>query len=148
MTDAEDAPPTELVLQRTLHAPIERVWDAWTTRSGLEAWWWSHWADVEITVDARVDGAYRFAAPHAGLRVSGVFAQVERPRLLAFTWEWEDADGIQPEEHVVVELDVDADGTRLTLRHTGPWHDAAPARDYAEGWGFVLAALEAMVTAV
>ena len=26
-------------LERTLHAPVEDVWEAWTTKKGLEAWW-------------------------------------------------------------------------------------------------------------
>ncbi|RLK49236.1 uncharacterized protein YndB with AHSA1/START domain [Microbacterium telephonicum] len=59
-------------------APAD-VWRALTTEAGLRRWWWDHWDDVEITVDARTDGAYRYAAPGAGIRVRPVPRRRRRP---------------------------------------------------------------------
>src|SRR5918994_3905585 len=143
-----DRTPTTAPVGRTLRmeqsipAPIEKVWSSWTTPEGLRRWWWNHWPDVEIEVDARVGGDYRFAAPNAGIVVSGTYLEVREPNALVFTWEWTDADGVQAGESVDVRFE-DMDGsTRLTLRHTGPWSDDAPAESYRQGWAFVLAAIE------
>ncbi len=127
-----------------LDAPPADVWQALTTVDGLRSWWWDHWRDVEITVDAQEGHGYRFAAPGAGIAVSGRFLAVEPMRRLAYTWRWEDADGISRDEACDVVLrERDGGGCRLTLRHTGPWVDDGPARSYRQGWESTLGRLVA-----
>ena len=58
-----------LRLDRTIEAAPETVWAAWTTPSGLAAWWWDHWPSTTYAVDARVGGRYRIEAPEAGVGV-------------------------------------------------------------------------------
>ena len=31
--------PKQFVIDRTLKAPVEKVWKMWTTKDGLEKWW-------------------------------------------------------------------------------------------------------------
>ncbi len=146
MTNAgEPGEPGErrLELDAVIAAPVSRVWQAWTTREGLAGWWWDHWPDVEIDVDARVGGAYRFAAPDAGIVVSGRYLAVEEPSRLAFTWDWADTDGRSVGETVEVRFAEEGGGTRLAIVHSGPWADDAPGESYRQGWTFVLAALAA-----
>ena len=131
-----------LEMDAVIPAPVEKVWAAWTTTAGLRRWWWNHWPDVEIEVDARVGGAYRFAAPIAGIVVSGTYLEVREPTTLVFTWEWTDADGAQAGETVDVRFAAVDGSTRLSLCHKGPWSDDAPAESYRQGWAFVLSALE------
>ena len=135
-----------LEMDALIPAPVETVWAAWTTPHGLRRWWWNHWPDVEIEVDARVGRGYRFAAPGAGIVVSGTYLDVREPTTLVFTWEWTDADGVQAGETVDVRFEETDGSTRLTLRHSGPWSDDAPAESYRQGWAFVLAALDSAVT--
>lgn len=124
-----------------LGADPSTVWSALTTVEGLRSWWWSHWDDVEIAADVRPGGAYRFAAPGAGIAVEGRYLEVEDDEHLAFTWRWIDADGESADEACDLTLAATATGCRLELRHTGPWGDATPAESYRQGWGFVFAAL-------
>lgn len=131
-----------LRMEQVIPAPVGRVWAAWTTPDGLRRWWWNHWPDVEIEVDARVGGTYRFAAPNAGIVVSGTYLDVLEPYRLVFTWEWTDDDGTQAGETVDVLFAASDRSTLLTLTHSGPWSDAAPAESYRQGWAFVLDALE------
>lgn len=138
----EDLQLRPLEITTRLAAPRGRVWDAWTTVDGLSAWWWDHWSPIEIALDPRVGGRYRFAAPAQGLAVEGEYLVIDPSRRLAFTWEWTDADGTSADEAVEVAFADDDGGTLLTIRHTGPWPDDAPAASYRQGWTFVLAALE------
>lgn len=130
-----------LVVERVLAAPVERVWHAFTTSDGLRSWWWRHWSGVLVETDTRVGGSYRIEAPDAGIVLSGHYLAIEEPRHLSFTWSWRDADGEAPDEAVDVRLDPEAGGTRVVVRHTGPWADDAPAESYRQGWEFTLGQL-------
>ncbi|WP_127472719.1 SRPBCC family protein [Microbacterium sulfonylureivorans] len=131
-----------LVLERVIEAPVRAVWDAWAGADGLSAWWWNHWDDVAIVADVRPGGRYRIEASRHGIAVSGEYLAVEPERRLAFTWVWSDADGDSRDEAVDVAFEATGDGaTAVTVRHTGPWDDDAPADSYRQGWDFVLAEL-------
>jgi uncharacterized protein YndB with AHSA1/START domain len=130
-----------LRMERIIPSPVPSVWNAWTTEAGLARWWWSHWPDVEISADVRVGGGYRFAAPSAGIVVTGTYLEVNEASRLVFTWEWRDADGVQAGESVEVDFAAAGSGTLLTLVHSGPWTDDTAAESYRQGWAFVLDAL-------
>lgn len=133
------------VVERRVSVPIERVWEAWTTEEGLRGWWWRHWRDTRVAVDPRVGGTLRFTTPSQGIDVACTILAMDAPRHLAATWEWADADGRSVDEAFDLRLEPDGDGTRVVVRHTGPWPDEAPANDYAQGWAFVLDALADVV---
>lgn len=133
------AHPLELAID--LPHAAAAVWPALVTREGLRRWWWNHWDDVEIDVDARPGGTYRFAAARAGIVVEGTYLDVDPASHLSFTWRWVDADGTSADEACDIRIDDTAGGCRLTVRHTGPWADDAPAESYRQGWEFVLGAL-------
>lgn len=130
-----------LRVELEIDAPVDEVWDAWTTAEALAGWWWSHWDDVAIEADVRPGGAYRIEASDHGIAVEGEYLVVEPGRRLAFTWVWTDDDGASRDEAVEVTFAPSGGGTALTLRHTGPWDDDAPADSYRQGWEFVLGAL-------
>jgi len=130
-----------LEIEVNLDAPVARVWQAWASADGLSRWWWTHWDDVSITADVRVGGDYRIEAPGVGMSVVGRFVDVAPERRLAFTWMWTDADGASRDEAVDVTFERAEGGTRLVVRHTGPWTDDAPAESYRQGWHFVLGEL-------
>lgn len=132
-----------LELERTITAPPDRVWRALATPEGLASWWWRHWDDVVVEADVRPGGAYRIAAPGAGIVLEGRYLAVDAQHHLAFTWVWTDADGATRDEAVDLALAEAGDGaTRLTVRHSGPWATPAPAQDYRQGWEFTLGQLE------
>ena len=61
--DVRSATPTkQLVIERTLHAPPERVFAAFTDPEQLTKWWWPHgFTCPAAEVDLRVGGTYRLA---------------------------------------------------------------------------------------
>ncbi len=135
-----------LELVRHVPAPVATVWNAFATADGMRRWWWNHWSDVEIDVDPRPGGAWRTAAPSQDMEVGGVYLTVDEPHRLTFTWEWTDAEGASINEAVDLRFVSEGDGTRLTVRHTGPWEDSRPAESYRQGWEFTLAALDEAIS--
>jgi uncharacterized protein YndB with AHSA1/START domain len=120
---------------RTVAAGPERVFDAWVDAGQLATWWWPQLAGTTYDVDARPGGGYTIHSPAAGLTVSGVYTEVDRPRRLAFTWHWAGPD--DAEDHVVVTFEPSAEGqTRVTVAHTSTEHE--PDGGAEQGWNDVL----------
>ena len=103
-------------------APIDAVWQAWTTRAGIQSFFAP---DAEI--DPRVGGAFHIHMdPLAGPGMKGAddmrFMALQAPTMLTFDWN---APPSLPETRaqrtfVVVRLaPIDSRSTRVTLHHTG-----------------------------
>lgn len=119
-----------LHLNRTLDAPIDRVWRAFTDPAALAAWFWPARLGTTADLDLREGGRYRLAGTAAGFAVSGEYLTVREPTLLVFTWQW---DGEVEVTRVTLALSPTGSGTDLTLTHE--LFDAAEERDkHAEGW--------------
>ena len=139
--------PVELNLERTLRAPIGKVWRA-LTRGEEVARWFGPTDDVRIEVlewDCREGGDYRVAmhAPDGNTYTCyGTFRDVEEPRRLTYTWSWEG----QPPMDTLVAFELAEDGgvTTLNFSHTG--FPADEARDrHQEGWTGSLERLSRLV---
>jgi uncharacterized protein YndB with AHSA1/START domain len=133
---------TSLELTRTLAAPPERVWRALTDPQALAGWFWPH-LDNTVEVDLRLGGRYRITGPKAGIAVSGRYLEVEPPKRLAFTWQW---DGESEQSRVTLELSATAGGTALTLVHDR-FPDEATRDLHAQGWNDCLDRLPSWLTA-
>lgn len=127
---------TEIRIERTLTAPPEKVYAAWTDGAVLSRWFCPN-PDLalEVTADAVVGGAYRVDMGAGRYVAEGVYTALEPARVVAFTWRWTtsgDTDG--PVSDVRVELEPTADGgTHLVLLHTGLVDDD-DATGHGEGW--------------
>ena len=134
--------------QIVVAAPIEAVWQAWTTREGIQGFF-----APEAEIDARVGGAFHIHIDPLGEPgMKGAddmrFMALQRPTMLSFDWN---APPSLPEARaqrtfVVVRLaPVDASSTRVTLHHTGwgsggQWDQTFAYFDRA--WGGVLGNLK------
>lgn len=141
--------PDTLRLERVVPASPSRVWEAWTTESGLASWWWSHWPDTTYAVDLRVGGSYLIDAAPQGVGVTGEFRRLDEPHRLEMTWVWLDHGERGDLEHVAVTFTPEdgAARTRITIVHSGPWTSSEPAENYAMGWNFTLDQLEVALSA-
>ena len=120
-------------ITRTLSAPVERVWTAFTDPEALTAWFWPERLGPKVTADVRTGGRFRIDATSAGFAATGVYQEVSPPRRLVMTWQW-DGDGDDTAAGLVtVELTARGDCTDLDLRHERLANDAE--RDtHAQGW--------------
>jgi len=123
-------------LDRTYEAPVQAVFDAWTSEEVLRRWFHSDptWDTPEASVELRVGGAVRVVMrnPHTGDEHGGggVYTEIDPPRRLAFTWLWDEHP-----TRTLIELDFEeADGvTTVRFRHSGLWSEEA-VRSHEDGW--------------
>jgi len=137
-------------LERFLDAPIEAVWELWTTADGIEAWWGPEGFSVQVrSLDLRAGGelTYLMTAVGAGrvdfMKKAGMpvatetritFTDVAPPRRLAYNTLADFIPGVEP-YLVATEVDLaSVDGrVRMTLTieamHDQHWTDMA-----VKGW--------------
>jgi uncharacterized protein YndB with AHSA1/START domain len=127
-----------ITISRTIPASPERAFAAWTDVTQLAAWWWPQLAGTTYDVDARQGGRFRISSPAIGATVTGVYAEVDPPRRLGFTWNWEDEDEPEAtvEDMVVVTFEPGDGGTLVTVAHTSTAH--VPEGGAEQGWNDVL----------
>jgi uncharacterized protein YndB with AHSA1/START domain len=121
-------------------APAERVFLALASE-GLVNWWGSDdtyrttkWTgEVRVGGSWRTDGVGRDGKPFS---VGGEFLEVDPPRKLVQTWraDWDGGNVTT----ITYLLEPIANGTRLTLRHTGFAGRPESCHGHSEGWERVL----------
>lgn len=133
-----------LVIRRTIHAPAEKLFDAWVEPAQLRNWW----GPEEVTcgsaeVDLRVGGAYRIANEFADGRtvwISGEFKRITPPTELVYTWIVEDVTASP--ERVTVRFDAVGGATEVTIIHDRII-DNQIRSSHESGWQGCLAGLAA-----
>ena len=88
-------PAKQLVIERSIAAPPERVFDAFTDPEQLIQWWWPQgFTCPAAEVDLRVGGTYRLAMQWPGAVpsenqfshcMSGEYYEIERPHRLVMS---------------------------------------------------------------
>jgi uncharacterized protein YndB with AHSA1/START domain len=131
-----DADKVQIV--RTIPAPREQVFRAWTDPDQLRRWWGpGEFTCPEAEVDLRPGGTYRLVMqPPRGepFVVAGTYREVEPPARLVYTWRWETGPAADGSESLVsVEFREQGERTELVLTHTDfpASHGPAP---YEMGW--------------
>jgi uncharacterized protein YndB with AHSA1/START domain len=138
--------PRQLEIVRDYPAPIEDLWELWTTREGVESWWGPDGFTVKVAeLDLRTGGGMRYTmaatAPEqvefmrkADLPLSTevrlTYTAVRRYELLAYEALADFIPGIDPYAvATVVQFEQVPRGGRMTLRfdrmHDEPWTQRA-----------------------
>ena len=131
-------------LSKTIHAPIEKVFDAWLDPAMLSRFILpaANMPQPEVTTDPREGGRFEIIM-HVGddkLPHTGTYLVLKRPTQLVFSWE----SGYSPDDSTV-SLDftaVDATTTRVELTHVKFLHEEARS-DHEGGWTLILEHLAA-----
>ena len=138
-----------LILVRTIKAPPEKVFAAWTEPETLKRWM-APGDDMTVALaetDLRVGGRYRIVMRETNgteHRVGGIYREIVPGKKLSFTWAWESTP--ENESLVTIELRKNGTGTELTLTHVKFATDQA--RDmHNQGWSGCLAKLERLMAA-
>lgn len=118
----------DIVLERRIKKPVEKVWAALTTPERIADWF------TEVELDLRLGGVYRLAFPQDDYRMTGEIVELVPLRRLAHTWP----DETHPLSIVRYELEPDGNGCRLTLTQT---HLNAKQLETLPGWHTFLEAL-------
>ena len=139
-------PGLSLTIVRTLDAPPELVFEAWTTAEHARRWWYPRqggkdFACVAFAMDFRVGGAYRYCirSPEGQETwAHGTFREIVASHRLEFTFQWEWAPQASDETLIAVTFEPHGRaGTRLTFTQA-PFASAEMRDGHEGGWGAVL----------
>jgi uncharacterized protein YndB with AHSA1/START domain len=136
--------------ERSYRAPVEDLWDLWTTKEGFESWWGPEGFRVEVhKMDLRVGGElfYDMIAvgaaeieymKSAGMAVShetrGTFVEIHPRSRLKILHIIDFIPGVQPyENNIVVEFVPEGASVRMVVT-VDPHHDEEWTRLAAEGF--------------
>ena len=130
---APEPEPEEIVREVRIAASPEAVFPYFTDAGKLVVW-----KAVRAELDARPGGVFRMDVTGRGDVARGQYVEIDPPRRVVFTWEWEDQGAATPPARSVVEvtLSPDGDGTLLRLVHRGVPLEIR--RGSAAGWAHYL----------
>lgn len=137
-----------LTINRTFSHSRERVFDAFTKKDAIQAWYGPEGFTVpSVAMDAKPGGKYRIElhSPEGMVYVvTGQFREVNRPEKLVFTWAWLDGAGVGPESLVTLTFKDKGGTTEIALVHSG--FATVEARDaHGGGWSSSLDCLATML---
>lgn len=163
MTAVHAAAPSDLdlVLERVVPVPPERVWAAWTTPELMTRWFTpAPWKTIEAELDLRPGGIFRtvMESPE-GERFpnTGCFLEVVEGRKLAWTGAL--LPGYRPLDPAAIEaasflfsavltFEPEGSGTRyraVAIHADAKGRDTHAAMGFHEGWGAALDQLVALM---
>jgi uncharacterized protein YndB with AHSA1/START domain len=153
-------PTKQLVVERTLKASPERVFDAFTDPDQLKEWWWPHgFTCPAAEVDLRVGGTYRLAMEWPAFipaearfshYMSGEYYEIDRPNRLVMSGR-----AVSDERGelfaTLIELTFEARNgdTALTMRQSyfEPMPPPEAMAGAEQGWSEQLEKLERLIAA-
>ncbi|MDR2998943.1 MAG: SRPBCC domain-containing protein [Microbacterium sp.] len=152
-------PTLDLALERTIRAPRETIWNAWTDPAQLAQWWVPAPTVARVDrLDVRPGGAFVTSMSDDGSafvpHTDGIFLVVEPGARLVFTnaidSAWRPAAPQPVAMTAEITLSPDAAGTvyRVVVRHGDPsMRDRHEQLGFFDGWGSVTEALAALAEA-
>ncbi|MFQ5936134.1 MAG: SRPBCC domain-containing protein [Acidiferrobacterales bacterium] len=139
---------TRLVMKRAFQAPVEKVYQAWTTPELIQQWF----APGDMIVpkaqaDVREGGLFRITMqePNGETHTTyGTYREVVPHQRLVLTWQWEGAD-----DETLVTIEFHAVGertTELVLTHEG-FATVQAKEAHSQGWNGCLQKLDGTLAA-
>ena len=139
-----------ITIERTYQAPIEDVWELWTTKEGIESWWGPDGFSVTVRkLELRPGGELHYAmtatAPpqiefmkKAGMPLTTeariTYTEIIPNKRLAYTHLADFIPGVEPYDvATTVELFSSAGGVRMVLSFD-PMHDEVWTARAKMGW--------------
>ena len=127
-TAAERTSDRELVVTRTIDAPADLVFEAWTTPALFQRWWVPKSFGLTLLsceLDVRVGGTYRLVFQHgdATMAFFGTYREVTPPSRLV----WTNDEGDAGETITTATFDERDGKTHITVRDLYPSKEALDA---------------------
>ena len=123
-----------LHLKHKVAASRARVFQAFTDPAELAKWWAPEgFSEPSGAIDLRVGGSYRWSmrAPDGDMYVAtGTFTEIDAPKKLVQTWQWEGNDDVTT---LTLLFHERGEETEIELLHEG-FDEKARADKHEEGW--------------
>ncbi len=149
MSTASATKPIDTIVQEiAIDAPAERVFEALVDPAHRMKWWGreGRFQTTNAQSDLRVGGRWMMSGTGMGrtFKVEGVYRIVERPHVVAFTWNpsWD-----EHATETLVRFDLSEQNGVTTVRLTHSGFATQVSRDAHQGWPQILAWLKAYAEA-
>ena len=125
-----------VIVERTLKAPVTRVWKALTDVDQMREWYF----DLK-EFKPQVGFEFEFSVEHEGTTYHHLcrVTEVIPEKKIAYTWRYKSEPG---DSLVTIELFAEGDNTRLKLTHTGiesfPKTPAYARKNFEQGWTAII----------
>jgi len=135
-------------IKKILHAPIEKVFDAWLNPKMLSKFMrgMPDMAETDVEMDARDGGHFKFIM-HLGDKIiphTGKYLEISRPDKLIFTWESQ-YSVVDNSTVTLIFTKIDDHKTNISLSHV-KFIDEEARSGHEDGWGNVLDKLNEIVS--
>lgn len=146
MVTASRVDTSILEIQRTIKAPVAKVFKAWTEPDQMNKWFGCNTADsVRISQDFKVGGEYRIdvhCTDGRTVTASGSFLEIVPNRKLVYSWNNTSLEHPATDTLVSVEFIDKGDTTEISLTHS-KFDRPVSVQGHSMGWGAALDKLEA-----
>ena len=132
-----------VIVERTLNAPVARVWKALTDADQMREWYF----DLK-EFKAEVGFEFEFVVEHEGNRYHHLcrITEVLPEKKIAYTWRYKGEPGTSL---VTFELSADGQKTRVKVTHTGietfPKSPEYARKNFEAGWTAIAAELKKFI---
>ena len=138
-----------LEIVRTINAPRDRVFAAWTQADQVKKWFGPGTCRVdEAQIDFKVGGRYSFKmndTDHGDVEVAGIYKEIVDAEKLVFSWQWQTEPLSETGVSEVTVAFVDrGDQTEVRLTHVGLISEEYAA-DHDKGWNGCFDCLQELV---
>lgn len=161
-TSQKAVKPKQFVIDRSLKAPVEKVWRMWTTKEGLEKWWGPEGFKSTVTdLDVRAGGRFEIVMTAtlpeiiAHLKSSGMgersaakgdYAVIEPNRRLVYTNAVDFVPGVPPyTSTTIVEMSATSSGGTRLIVTNDVLHDEHWTAMATMGWTQQIGKLEKLL---
>ncbi|HEX9728440.1 MAG TPA: SRPBCC domain-containing protein [Gemmatimonadales bacterium] len=138
---------TTLRLSRVIAADRARVFAAWTTAADMERWAAPEMASMlGVEVDLTVGGRYTIrmrGEEGQSYTAVGQYREIDPPRKVVYTWDWEEEANQVGETLVTVEFNDMNGSTEVVLTHE-LFPNAEAKGAHEQGWRSCLNRFEAL----
>ena len=124
------------VIERTMNAPVEKVWDAITNRDKMEQWYFNL---KEFRPEVGFEFRFEGGPPDKVYVHVCVVTEVVQGKKLTHTWKYDGYDG---QSYVTWELFDEGDQTKVRLAHAGldtfPKEPDFAKENFMAGWTHIV----------
>jgi uncharacterized protein YndB with AHSA1/START domain len=136
-----------VVIDTIIHAPVKKVWQAWTDAEHILHWFGSdpNGKGLKASLDVRPGGAYEITfqdSNQTSHTCYGAYLEVVQFSKLKFTWNWKSEPGV--ESMVTVVLTAEGNNTRMKFEHACV--GTASMHNYLHGWTGTFTKLDRVLT--
>jgi uncharacterized protein YndB with AHSA1/START domain len=146
-----DTNDQSITIIKTFDAPIEKVWDAWTTKEGWAAWYGHPWENPidKVELDVQPGGEWKSTTIANGQEINfvGNYKEVRKPERLVMVFKNPNQPAGGPDdpnvEIVMVDLKNLGDGKcEMTFTQSGNLPPEEYQKGLKDGWTGFFDALE------